>query len=81
MLIGIMRRSTEKKGCLSTFDYECTLLQQGDTLISTGVKSDRGRLFSELIVFKEEFDENEQYLVSICYIILYISIKNFILVI
>jgi len=67
MLIGIMRRSTGKKGWLSTFDYECTLLQQGDTLIRTGIKSTRARLVSELIGFKEQCDENEKDLVSGCY--------------
>jgi len=66
MLIGIMRRSTGEKGWLSTFDYECTLLQQGDTLTRTGVKSSRERLLSELISFKEQCDENEQTLVSLC---------------
>ncbi len=67
MLIGIMRRSTGKKGWLSTFDYECTLLQQGDTLIRTGMKSDHVRLYNELIDFKEQCEENEKNLVSGCY--------------
>jgi hypothetical protein len=67
MLIGIMRRSTGKKGWLSTFDYECTLLQQGDTLIRTGMKSDHVRLYNELIDLKEQCEENEKNLVSGCY--------------
>jgi hypothetical protein len=60
MLIGIMRPSTEAKESLSTFDYKCILLQQGDILTRTRVKSNRERLLSELIDFKKQFDENEE---------------------
>ncbi len=64
MLIGIMRRSTEGKGWLSPFDYQCTILQQGNTLARTQVESSGERLLNELIIFKEQCDENEKVLVS-----------------
>jgi len=64
MLIGIMHRSTVDNDWLSSIDYKCTLLQQGDTLSCIELKTNCERLLNELIVFKEQFDENEQNLVS-----------------
>jgi hypothetical protein len=63
ILIGIMRHSIGAKGWLSSYDYECKLLQQWNTLIQLEVESSREKLFNELNIFKKEFNRNEQILV------------------
>jgi hypothetical protein len=67
MLIGIMRQSARDENWLSSIDYECTLLQQDDTLTRIQVKSSLETLLCELIYFKEECNDNEKILVSLCY--------------
>ena len=65
MLIGIMRRSARAKDWSLTSEYKVKLLLNGDTLTCTQDNSTRETLLWELINFKEEFDENEQALVSL----------------
>jgi hypothetical protein len=65
MFIGIMRRSANNKDWLSPIEYECTLLQQSDTLTCNEMKSSHERLLNELICFKEKCDDNEKLLVSV----------------
>jgi len=81
MLIGIMQRSPRENDPFLESKYEYKELLKGNSLIHTRRELNLETLFDQLVTFKEEFDENEQYLVSICYILLYISIKNSILVI
>jgi len=81
MLIGIMQRSPRENDPFPESKYEYKELLKGNSLIHTPRKLNLETLFDQLVVFKEEFDENEQYLVSICYIILYTYIQNSILVI
>ncbi|CAF4061835.1 unnamed protein product, partial [Rotaria sordida] len=54
MLIGVMRRSSEVKDSFLASSYEFKILLKGDILMQT--------LSDILFTFKEEFDENEQYL-------------------
>ncbi|CAF3673327.1 unnamed protein product [Rotaria sordida] len=65
MLIGIMRRSARAKDWSLTSEYEVKILLNGDTLTCTQEKLTRETLLGELINLKEEFDENEQILVSL----------------
>ncbi len=65
MLIGIMRRSAGARDwSLTSYEYEVEILLNGDTLTRTQEKLTCESLLRELINFKEEFDENEQALVS-----------------
>ncbi|CAF3792056.1 unnamed protein product [Rotaria sordida] len=64
MLIGIMRRSARTKDWSLTGEYEVKLLLNGDTLTRTQERSTYETLLRELIIFKEEFDDNEQALIS-----------------
>ncbi|CAF1035716.1 unnamed protein product [Rotaria sp. Silwood1] len=66
MLIGIMRLFEEKKNDSVKVEYQVKSLLVGDTLTRTQVKSNRETVLNELAIFKEECDENEQALVSIC---------------
>jgi hypothetical protein len=61
MLIGITRRSAREKDWLS--EYQFKVLLKGDTTCIQG-KSSRETVLNELVNFKEEFDDNEQILVS-----------------
>jgi hypothetical protein len=66
MLIGIMGRSAEAKDwSLTSGEYEVKILLNSDTLTRTHEKLTCDSLLRELINWKEEFDENEQALVSI----------------
>ncbi|CAF1373870.1 unnamed protein product [Rotaria sordida] len=46
-------------------EYEVKLLFNGDTLTRTQERSTYETLLRELIIFKEEFDDNEQALVGL----------------
>ncbi|CAF1303550.1 unnamed protein product [Rotaria sordida] len=46
-------------------EYEVKLLLNGDTLTRTQERSTYETLLRELIIFKEEFDDNEQALLSL----------------
>ncbi|CAF1071553.1 unnamed protein product [Rotaria sordida] len=64
MLIGIMRRSAGEKGWSLISEYEFKLLFKDNTLIRIQEKSGRETFLRELIIFKEECDDNEQLLSS-----------------
>ena len=79
MLIGIMRQIS--LGQKSFFTYQPEVLLTGDTAVRTNEEFDPEILLSQLITFKQEFDKNERYLVSICHTWIHLSITNLILVI
>ncbi|CAF1415231.1 unnamed protein product, partial [Rotaria sordida] len=62
MLIGVMRRSSEEKDSCLASSYEFKILLKGDILMQTHRKLNLETLSDILFTFKEEFDENEQYL-------------------
>jgi hypothetical protein len=80
MLIGIMRQSRDDDAALEP-SYECKVLLIGVGLVRTVERLTLETLLNQLLAFKEECDENEQNLVSICYRLIYISMMNFILAI
>jgi len=63
-LIGITRLSYEEKNGPVSFDYQFISLLKGDTLTRTQNNVTREMLLNELVNFKEEYDENQQALVS-----------------
>jgi hypothetical protein len=63
-VIGIMQRSAGEKGWPLISKYEFRLLLKDDTIIRTQEKVTRETFLRELIIFKEECDDNEQLLVS-----------------
>jgi hypothetical protein len=66
MLIGIMQLFQEENDKFLTTEYQFKSLLKGDTLTRTQNKVTREMLLNELVIFKEECDENEQALVSFC---------------
>ncbi|CAF1127430.1 unnamed protein product [Rotaria sordida] len=62
MLIGVMRRSSEEKDSFLASSYEFKILLKDDILMQTHRKLNLETLSDILFTFKEEFDENEQYL-------------------
>jgi hypothetical protein len=78
MLIGIMRRSAGEDGWAS--EYEFKILLKCTTITRTREISTHETLLRELIIFKEKYEENEQNLVSLWYVIHFFFI-NFISVI
>jgi len=68
ILIGVMQRSPGEEDWSLISEYEFKLLFKNDTLVWTEEKLTRETFLRELIVFKEEFDDNEQLLVSVVHI-------------
>ncbi|CAF2768867.1 unnamed protein product [Rotaria sp. Silwood2] len=62
MLIGVMRRASRDNNSFSICPYEFKILLEDDILMQTNIKFNRDAFLDMLITFKEEFDENEQYL-------------------
>ncbi|CAF3646735.1 unnamed protein product [Rotaria sp. Silwood1] len=62
IVFGVMRRSAGEKGWPLISEYEFKLLLKDDILIQTQEKLTREAFLRELIIFKEEFDHNEQLL-------------------
>ncbi|CAF4921454.1 unnamed protein product [Rotaria sp. Silwood1] len=60
MLIGIMRRPAGKKGWLISSEYKVESILEWNMLTRTQEKLNRETLKNELIIFKKEFDDNEQ---------------------
>ncbi len=80
MLIGIGRQIS--LGQKSFFTYQPEVLLTGDTAVRTNEEFDPEILLSQLITFKQEFDKNEKYFVSIRRTLIHHStITNIILVI
>jgi hypothetical protein len=73
MLIGIMRLFIEEKDGAFKSEYQFKPLLKGDTLTRTQGKSNRAAVLSELAIFKEECDDNEQALVIFFLYIISIS--------
>ena len=63
MLIGIMRQISMENNSL--LKYQPEILLKDDVLVRTNEEFDPEILLYQLIVFKEEFDKNEKYLVNI----------------
>ncbi len=72
MLIGIMRSADMKKSWSIKSRYQFTLLLENDQLTRTQMKLTRERLLNELMTFKEQCDQNEQLLVNLFGIYLFI---------
>ncbi len=68
MLIGVMRRIPMENDSSSSLEYEANEILIDDVLVSTDEQLNLETLLCQLIVFKEEFDKNEEYLVSFSYI-------------
>jgi hypothetical protein len=81
MLIGILRRPSQEDDPFVEPSYEFEILLMGDRLVRSSEQLNLESLFDQLIVFKEEFDENEENYVSIYYVLIHILIINFILAI
>jgi len=81
MLIGILRRPSQEDEPFVEPSYEFEILLMGDRLVRSSEQLNLESLFDQLIVFKEEFDENEENYVSIYYVLIHILIINFILAI
>jgi len=81
MLIGITRQSLRTNDTFLASQYKFELLLKGNTLMRTLRKLNLETFYDELIKFKEEFDENEQNLVSIYDLLLRKCFIYFILVI
>jgi len=79
MLIGIVRQISMENN--SFIKYQSELLLINDVLVRTNEEFDPEILLYQFIVFKEEFDKNEKYLVNIFYVLIHISITDIILVI
>jgi hypothetical protein len=79
MLIGILRRPSQEDDPFVEPSYEFEILLMGDRLVRSSEQLNLESLFDQLIVFKEEFDENEENYVSIYYVLIHILIINFIL--
>ncbi len=79
MLIGIVRQISMENNSL--IKYQSEVLLMNDFLVRTNEEFDPEILLYQLIVFKQEFDKNEKYLVNICHILIHISITDIILVI
>ncbi|CAF2642727.1 unnamed protein product [Rotaria sp. Silwood2] len=60
MLIGIMQRPTGEKGWLISSEYKYESLVEWNMLTRSSWKLNRETLKKELIIFKKEFDDNEQ---------------------
>ncbi|CAF3864351.1 unnamed protein product [Rotaria sp. Silwood1] len=60
MLIGIMPRPAGKKGWLISSEYKLESILEWNMLTRTQEKLNRETLKNELIIFKKEFDDNEQ---------------------
>jgi len=71
IVLGVMRRSTGEEGWSLISEYEFKLLFKDDILIRTQEKLTRETFLRELIIFKEEFDHNEQLLVSCLHLFSY----------
>ncbi len=65
MLIGIMRQISMENN--SFLKYQSEVLLSDDVLLRTNEQLDPEKLVDQLIVFKEEFNKNEKYLVNIYY--------------
>jgi hypothetical protein len=79
MLIGIVRQISMENNSL--IKYQSEILLMNDVLVLTNEEFDPEILLYQLIIFKQEFDKNERYLVNICHILIHISITDIILVI
>jgi len=64
MLIGILRLPSNENGSFLKPLYEPNILLLGDVLVRTNERLDLESLLYQLIVFKEQFNKNEQYLVG-----------------
>ncbi len=62
MLIGIMRQISMENN--SFLKYQPEVLLSGDVLLRTNEEFDLEILLYQLIIFKQEFDKNEKYLVN-----------------
>ncbi len=63
MLIGIVRQVSMENNSFIKYQSEVLLIH--DFLVRTNEEFDPEILLYQLIVFKKEFDKNEQYLVNI----------------
>ncbi len=68
MLIGIRRQFRLENDSYFAPSYRAQVLLIGDGLMRTSRQLNLMTLSDQLVAFKEEFDENEKNLVSICYI-------------
>ena len=66
MFIGSMRLVVERQYDSFISEYQVKILLEDDTLMPTLEKSSRENVLYELVIFKEEFDDNERTLVSFC---------------
>jgi hypothetical protein len=71
MLIGIMRTLDLEKYESLKSRYQFRLLLENNKLIRTQEKVNLERLLNELIIFKEQSDENEQNLVKFFFFNIY----------
>jgi hypothetical protein len=81
MLIGIIRRPSRENDAFSEPLYESEILLIGDELMRTPEPLNLERLLDQLIVFKEEFDKNEENFVRVYDVLISIPTINFILAI
>ena len=63
ILIGVMK--TFRMDSVSLYTYETELLLVEDVLMQTNEEYELELLLYQLIIFREEFIKNEQYLVSL----------------
>lgn len=76
MLIGVRRPLSMRNDSFPEDKPE--VLLAGDVLVRTNQELDLESLLYDLIVFKEEFDKNERYLVIMClYYLLFLSLVSF----